>query len=91
MAVTSSVHVSSFPYVSTRQAITSGWLLCGALDILAARIRCQIHAARRVYAPGLHQAYRVGNVLRSQAVNLLLKTPNSPAECTVAAESVIST
>ena len=46
MAVTSSVHVSSFPYVSTRQAITSGWLLCGALDILAAFAQAWTQAGR---------------------------------------------
>ena len=46
MAVTSSVHVSSFPYVSTRQAITSGWLLCGALDIFAAFAQAWTQAGR---------------------------------------------
>jgi len=47
MAVTSSVHApSSFSAVSTRQAIVTGWLLCGVLDILAAFVQVWMQAGR---------------------------------------------
>ena len=47
MAVTASVHApSSFSHVSTRQAIVTGWLLCGVLDILAAFAQAWSQAGR---------------------------------------------
>ena len=43
-AMSRSIH--SDTRVSTRQAILSGWLLCGVLDITAACIQARIQAGR---------------------------------------------
>ncbi|MGE5836657.1 MAG: hypothetical protein ACM4AI_19440 [Acidobacteriota bacterium] len=52
MATVSSVHdsSSSSSSVSTGQAILTGWLLCGVLDITAACIQAWIQAARSPWA-----------------------------------------
>lgn len=46
MATASSVRVSSSSHVTVRQAILSGWLACGVLDIMAACIQAWIQAGR---------------------------------------------